>query len=163
MAFPRVAFLYLGRRGAMPRFMLDLATAIEASRDIDVAMLLSDAVELRACLERVRLQMHFLPMFAHSAGAVTGLWRVPRLRREVAHVLREGRFDAVVEMMTHLWSPFLEDVIRDQGVTRAAIVHDVDRHPGDLTAVANGWRLASALRADRVLALSRYVASRMER
>ena len=143
--------------------MLDLATAIEASRDIDVAMLLSDAVELRARLERVRLQMHFLPMFAQSAGAVTELWRVPRLRRAVAHVLREGHFDAVVEMMTHLWSPFLEEVIRDEGVTRAAIVHDVDSHPGDLTAVANGWRLASALRADRVLALSRYVASRIER
>jgi len=100
-----------------------------------------------------------LPTFAHAHGAVTALANAPRLQRETAAALAAFRPDVAIETMAHVWSPLLEGVLRRSGVRRTVIVHDAHPHPGDPAAIVTRWLRASALRADKVVTLSRFVAA----
>ena len=100
-----------------------------------------------------------LRLFSRGAGALFELWRLSQIRRELAQAIERSRPDYVVELMPHVWSPFVEDVPRRLGVRRVSIVHDFRAHPGDATGIATSWLVRSALRAHRIITLSNYVAN----
>lgn len=148
----KLLYLYLGRRGAMPRFTLDLMRAAPAP------VLIAAQSELAGAFDALPGPVVKARLFASGPGAMLQAWRIGALRQALARLIKETRPDAVIELMPHLWSPFLEDVPRRMGVRRVAVLHDWRRHPGDLSGLANAWLTGSALRADRILTLSRYVA-----
>lgn len=140
----------------MARFVVDLAAAAMAANQRAVFVVSAD-IETREALAATGAEVRFVSVFESSAGALA-LWRVPRLRNFLRQVIQEAGADTVVELMPHLWSPFLEAPIRRAGARRVALLHDWRAHPGDATALATSWLAASALRADRVVTLSRHVA-----
>ncbi|WP_135211585.1 glycosyltransferase family 4 protein [Vitreimonas flagellata] len=150
-----IIWSYLGRRGALARFTLDLARALAA--DKSAIFVVSEHNERAAELRSSGAEVHFAPGFATPiAGMNPHL--ILRSRRFFREVLGQVRPYAVVELMGHVWSPFVEDLIREVGAKRTAILHDFRGHPGDLSGLFTSWIGASAFRSDLLLTLSRAVA-----
>ncbi|KQT65886.1 hypothetical protein ASG54_22455 [Aureimonas sp. Leaf460] len=61
---------------------------------------------------------------------------------------------AVIDLMPHVWSPWLVNTIHRSGARYTAIAHDATPHPGDLTGYASRWADRALLKADRVFTLS---------
>jgi len=158
----RISLLYLGRRGALPRFTLELARALIAQGH-QVQLLLSEMAALPNAFAALGAETHFLPTFSRAHGAVTQIAKLPRIRAAADRALEGFRPDAVIETMAHVWSPALEGILKKRSVPRTTIVHDARAHPGDPTALVTDWLVASSLRADRVVTLSRYVADQLAR
>lgn len=158
---PRVTFVYLGRRGALARFTLDLARALDECDDIRASFIISQVNELGGAFNELREPPVRVGLFSHGAGAVLEAWRIVAARRALAQAYAYSKPCLVVELMPHLWSPFFEDLPARAGARRAAVLHDWRAHPGDGSGLATRWLAASALRADRVFTLSRAVAEQV--
>lgn len=155
---PKLLYLYLGRHGAMPRFALDLARA-SAPDGAPAPVVIAAQNELAKQFSALPNPVTKLRLFDDGRGALLQLGRVSAARRALADSIAVAKPDAVVELMPHIWSPFMEGVMRRAGVPRIAILHDWRAHPGDGSGVANSWLRRSALRANRIVTLSRYVAT----
>ena len=153
----RIAFVYWGRRGALSQFTLELADAAARRDDLDPTFSLSRNNELFSSFRPFGDRIVPVDTFARSIGAVGSLWRVPRLRAQVAVMAADRRIERVVNLMPHVWSPLVHDAFTAGGARYAAIVHDAQRHPGDHRGLANWWTLRDAARSDMVLTLSRSV------
>lgn len=92
---------------------------------------------------------------------MTAAWKIPSLRRSLARQLAQDRTQAVIDLMPHVWSPFLVSTIQNAGARYLAVMHDADSHPGDRTGLARRILDRAACRADRVIALSDTVARRL--
>jgi len=157
----RVLFQYLGRRGAITRMVLELAQTLRDAPHIVASFVLSEDVEGSDAIRGTGADITYVPTFSDAVGAVAGAFALRSLRAKLRATLEAQRPDAVIELMTHVWSPFLEAEFRRARVRRIAVVHDASPHPGDPFGLATGWLLASALRADRIVALSNHVAGQI--
>jgi glycosyltransferase involved in cell wall biosynthesis len=152
-----VAFLYWGRRGALPRLTLDLAEAARGRPDLDLHLSISYQNTLFP--EHAWLGDRLLPIdtFRTAAGAV---WTAAAARRRVVDLrqrLQQRQIRTVVVLMLHLWTPLLAPQLKRAGIAYIPIVHDPAAHAGDLTGVVNRWLLRDLRRADRVVTLSPFV------
>ena len=104
---------------------------------------------------------HILPVdtFERGFGAISNLFRLRKIRRELLAAIAKYRIDRVVVLMSHVWTPLLADSIRCTGARYIVMVHDASNHPGDATALVNRWLLRDALKADEVVTLSEFVRS----
>jgi glycosyltransferase involved in cell wall biosynthesis len=152
-----VAFLYWGRRGALPRFTLDLAQAALGRPDLDLHVSISYQNELFA--DHLWLGDRLLPIdtFRSAAGVV---WTAPAVRRRVRDIrrrLQQREVGVAVVLMLHLWTPLLAPRLRRAGIAYIPVVHDAAAHAGDRTGIANWWLLRDLDRADRIVTLSPFV------
>jgi len=154
---PKLLYLYLGRRGAMPKFTLELVRAPHPG-GVAAPVAIAQDNALAADFDALPNAVVKLRLFGNAAGAWLEIGRLGALRRELGRFIDAHSPDAVVELMPHVWSPFLEDVPMRHGAKRVAILHDWRSHPGDHYGVVNGWLTRSALRADHIVTLSRSVA-----
>lgn len=156
-----VMFLCWGRRGA----------AVTLARAVGQAAVTIAGVSPTICVSRQNEEFSsfatfgdaLMPVdtFRSGRGALTGFWRVPQLRRQLADRIVRDRIRAVVTIMPHVWTPFMVGAVRDAGARYVTIVHDAEAHPGDPTAIVNRLLLAEARRADRVVTLSEAVRNRL--
>jgi hypothetical protein len=65
--------------------------------------------------------------------------------------LHRDRIQAVIELMPHIWSPFVMVVVHAAGARYCTVVHDADAHPGDQTSWVKALIDRSPLSADVVL------------
>lgn len=158
MSEQRFLFLCLGRRGALPRLVFEAAKALRDMPSVQAHFYLAEGMEREGEIRETGADVRFVPTFSNALGAVAGALHLGPLKRRLREDIAEFQPDAVIELMPHVWSPLLEDVFRKAGVPRVALVHDAAGHPGDGYGVVNDWLLTSALRADRVVALSQFVA-----
>jgi glycosyltransferase involved in cell wall biosynthesis len=156
----RIMFMYWGRRG-MSRFLRDLADATIAGRHGEMTVSLSRQNEEVGSFGHLGSRLFLVDTFAADHGAITQAWRVPLLRRDLVARLRKDRTDAVIDLMPHVWSPFVVSAIQRAGARYVCVVHDAESHPGDHSAVAAPFLRRAAYQADRVLALSHAVGKRL--
>jgi len=152
-----IAFLYWGRRGAMPRFSLDLAQAAAARPDIALHVSISYQNDLFA--RYVSLGDRLLPIdtFASASGVVRTLPAIPRRIGDIRRQLQERGVRVVVVLMPHLWTPLLAPLLKQDGIAYIVVAHDVAAHAGDITDIAYRWLLRDLRHADRILTLTRAV------
>ena len=151
--FP-ITFLYWGRRGALPRFTLDLARAALARPDIDLSVSVSSRNELFADYSFLGDRLLPVRTFGSAAGVAWSATAVPRRLAKFRQRLQKRGVRAVVVLMPHLWTPLLAGSLRRAGIAHIPIVHEVAPHPGDPTGLANRWLLRGLRRADRIVTLS---------
>lgn len=152
----RILFVYLGRRGAIPRFALDLMRAIPTVEGIQAQILLSSSNELADQFANFPEGIvRFAQTFKTAPGSLLTPFRLPRVRRQL-HELMDGA-NLVVELMPHIWSPFIMPERRS--VEWWTIIHDARPHPGDMTGLAHRLLTRSCRRSDRVITLSEAVAA----
>lgn len=154
----RILFLYLGRRGALARLTLDVAQALADMPDHRLVVAASN--ELAEQCRAAGTHVDVVDTFEGGLGAL----RVDRywaLRRALGALIARHRIDAVVVLMSHVWTPLIAAAVKRAGARYVVVTHDAEAHPGDPTAVLTDWLLRDARAADRVVALSRHVAERL--
>lgn len=149
-------FMYWGRRG-LSRFTLDLAEAADRREALSWRLSLSRDNEDYDRFLWIGDRLAPVRTFDRSIGAVTNAGRIPDLRRRMQADIRHHRIDAVINLMPHVWSPFVIDAIRSAGARYVTILHDAQRHPGDRSGLAHRLLLLDARRADHVVTLSQAV------
>jgi glycosyltransferase involved in cell wall biosynthesis len=142
-----------GRRGAGPQMLIALARALAPLAELRLSI--SAQSDLLAETQALGLPMDAVPTYGSALGFVTGLPRIPALRRRL--VAQAQGCDAVISVMTHLWTPLLAPALAAAGIRYIPIIHDATPHPGDPAAFW-GWRLKRELSAAQVaVALSESV------
>jgi glycosyltransferase involved in cell wall biosynthesis len=153
----RVLFVYLGRRGALSQFTLEIARAAPQR----AVLAISRQNELFPQIASSGAPVVAVDTFARDIGAVTNLYRVPGIRRRMLQALRDHSASHVIVLMPHVWTPLIAPAIKRAGARYTVVVHDATRHPGDNTGRVNPWLMRDVRLADRVVTLSRNVAERL--
>ena len=152
-----IAFLYWGRRGALPRFTLDLAQAAVARPDIDLHVSISYQNDLYAHYGWLGDRLLPIDTFDSPAGVVRTALAIPRRVGDIRRRLQERDVRVIVVLMPHLWTPLLAPRLKRAGIAYIVVVHDGAAHAGDITGIANRWLLRDLRHADRIVTLSRAV------
>ena len=142
----RILLWYWGRRGAGGQLTLALAEALARQPGVKLALAISAQAELRPEIEALGLPTEALPTYASAAGFVLGFLRLPWLAWRLRRQARAFRADAVVSVMTHLWTPLVAPLLRRGGLRYVPFVHDAAPHPGDPGWLWD-WRLNTELDA----------------
>lgn len=156
----RVLFVYWGRRGAMSHFAVEIAEALKGKAGGDAISFAEDN-ELADRIEDSGPNAWPFRTFARDHGAITGLWRFRRQRRDLVRRAREEGFAAIIVLMSHVWTPMLGKAVKAAGLRYGVVVHDAAGHPGDPTRLVNNWLLRDPRAADRIIALTEAVAGRL--
>ena len=153
----RTLFIYWGRRGAISELVLELTKVSHG----DALFSVSRQNELFDQISRSGARILPVDTFSRGFGAISNLFRLSTIRRQILAAIETYHIDRVVVLMSHVWTPLLADSIRRTGARYVVIVHDAADHPGDATAMVNSWLMRDALKADEVVTLSAYVRSRL--
>lgn len=155
----RLLLWYWGRRGAGGQLTLALAEALARRPDTAVALSLSRQADLLADTVALGLPTNAVDTYGSGAGFLLSLPRVPFLARRLVAQARAHRAEAVVSVMTHLWTPLVAPAFQRAGIPFVPLVHDAASHPGDPGLWWN-WRLDRELDAAQLaIALSGGVAA----
>jgi glycosyltransferase involved in cell wall biosynthesis len=163
MSAARIMFLSWGRRGAATTLLRAVGREALAMPDIEPTISVSRQSEEFASFAPFGEALFPVDTFVSGRGALTGVWRIAQLRRQLAGRIMRDRIQAVVTIMPHVWTPFMVGAVRDTGARYVTIIHDAKAHPGDPTAIVNRLLLMEAKRADRVVTLSKSVRDRLVR
>ena len=155
-----IAFVSLGRRGALCRLTIELARAASEVQSIKGAYFVSSANELVEQFRRERLTLFECETFG-AASPLAVARHFALARRQLLDYVRMERPLAVVTLMPHLWTPLLAPAVRRLGALYATVIHDAAAHPGDPTGLVNGWLKREAVGADLVVTLSQAVAQQL--
>lgn len=146
----------------MSRFTLELAKAAIGSPHVEALVSVSRSTEMFASFEPFDPALVPVSTYSHGSGALAAAWRIPGLRRLIRRVLAEQRIDAVVNLMPHVWTPFIAPVVKSSGVPYVVIAHDATRHPGDRRGWVHGWLGRDLAQADVIVTLSAAVRQALE-
>jgi len=155
----RIVFIYLGRRGALGRFTLELAeaaAAASAATGYEFEFVISSSNEIASQFARLGINVTKIDTFERATPISLTKQYFPA-RRALMERLARHRPAAVVTLMPHVWSPVLARDIRKLGIKYLTIIHDAVPHPGDKTAWMTRWLRSDAKGADVVITLSRAV------
>ncbi len=155
-----VLFLYLGRRGPLGQFTLELSHAAEKCPGVTSIFALSKSNPIAAEDAWRAGSLVRIDTF-DSAASLATLTRFFTTRRHLAQIIRDRKVDAVVTLMPHLWTPLLVRSVHACGAKYATVIHDFEPHPGDPTAMLTPWLRREARSADLVVTLSRAVGDRL--
>lgn len=131
-----------GRRGAGPQMLIALARALAPMAEVRLSI--SAQSDLLAETRALGLPMDVVPTYGSALGFLAGFARIPALRRRL--VAQARGCDAVISVMTHLWTPLVAPALAAEGVRFIPIIHDASPHPGDPAAFW-AWRLRRELSA----------------
>ena len=145
----------------MPRFTFEAMRAARALPGVEATVVVSRQNESFAAFAEFGARLVGVDTFSSNSGALLRAWRIPLLRRRIAGEVRRRNIGVVVDLMTHVWSPWLIPPIRAAGARYFAIAHDALAHPGDATSLVKGMLDIAVRRADRVITLSEEVATRL--
>lgn len=146
----------------MARLSWELARALVDHPNLDAAISISSENANFADFEALRVPIVPIHTFSSDLGAIGNIWRLPAIRKTLKRWIGEHGTRCVIDLMPHVWSPFIAPAIKACGAGYVAIVHDADRHPGDPTALVKRWTDQALDHADGVLTLSEAVAARLE-
>ncbi|MBB1093366.1 glycosyltransferase family 4 protein [Rhodopseudomonas palustris] len=154
----RPMLLYWGRRG-LSRLVLNFALSARTELDIPITASISRRNEIFDQFYRaLDRDLIAIDIFATYAGAATQAWRIPLLRQQISRACEERGVTHIIDMMPHLWMPFIVSAIQARGVCYIPIVHDANVHPGDIrTRLASVFTDHLIARADHLVTLSQAV------
>jgi len=150
-----VAFIYWGRRG-FSRFVLEAAAATQEV-GINAYFSVSKNNECFSEFRQLGDRLFAIETFNSAASALLGLRHIRELQRGLVAWLTERRVSLVVNLMPHVWTPFIGRALQANGIRYAAVMHDSRPHAGDPTGLIHRWLLTDAKQADTVVTLSGFV------
>ena len=148
-----------GRRGAGPRFAVELAAALGAVSGVTPFLSLSRQAEimqggLAQCDMPVDTYRGLLGWAARLASA-------PLAALPLARQLRALRLDAALCAMPGPLDLLMAAALRRAGVPYAVVVHDADLHPGEILRMQAMFQRRLLRKAGALVALSSHVADRL--
>jgi glycosyltransferase involved in cell wall biosynthesis len=157
-----ILFIYWGRRGALSRFVLEVGREALSNCNYRAALSVSEYNEDFEAIRDMGGELLPLRLFSSNLEALTQSWRIPFVRRKLISWIQKARIGTVIELMPHVWSPFIMPAVKALGVRYVTVIHDADPHPGDRTNIVKGLLDRAIDTADVILTLSGAVAGRLE-
>ena len=149
-----------GRRGAGPRFAMELAAALRGVRGVDPVLSLSRQAEImEAGIARCDLPVN---TYRGAIGWAARLMAAPLLVRPLTRRLRALKLDVAVCAMPGPLDLLMAAALRRAGVPFAVVVHDADLHPGETLRLQAAFQRRLVRQAGALVALSAHVAQRLE-
>jgi glycosyltransferase involved in cell wall biosynthesis len=157
-----VMFTYWGRKG-LTQLTYEVARAALANRDIAATISISKQNENVSRFDEFGSAVFPIDTFPNSWNALKQSWRLPFLPKRLMTHIKEHETRVVVELMPHIWSPFLFSSLRSAGIFYITIVHDAQVHPGDYrTAIAKRVLDRAMVKADLVITMSETVSNQLK-
>ena len=156
----RILVWQWGRRGAGPRYAVELAAGLGGVPGVEAVLSLSRQAEI---LAGPGAPVCDLPEDTYQ-GLGGLLLRLPRLPFEVGGLARRIaalRPDVAICAMPAPLDALMAAALRRARVPHAVVVHDADLHPGDIHSLQMVLQRRLARQADAVVALSRHVGDRL--
>ncbi len=158
-----VLLWHWGRRGGGPKYTLDLARSLSAVADCTLHLSLSRQAEIYDDLVALGLPVHGIDTYHNRRTALIATLKLSGLRRHFSRILTQNDIGAVISTMSHLWSPFMVDRVRDAGAKLITVVHDAVAHPGDEYPFRRLMMMLELRYADHVVTLTQAVADQLMR
>ncbi len=147
-----------GRRGAGPRYALELARALRRSPGVEVVLSLSNGAEIMAGLDECDLPV---PTYAGLAGWAGRLLTIPLAAPALARRLCALRLDGAVCAMPAPLDLLMAAALGLARIPYAVAVHDAVPHPGDMLPAQAVLQRLLLRRAAALVALSAHVAGQL--
>ncbi len=148
-----------GRRGAGPRYALELARGLRAVPGLSVTLSLSTNAEImQGGLPECDLP---LPTYSGLAGWARRLLCIPLEAPFLARRLRALQLDGAVCAMPAPLDLLMASALRQAGVPYAVAVHDATLHPGDILPMQAVLQRRLLHGATALVALSSHVAEQL--
>lgn len=150
-----------GRFGAGPRYAYELAYGLRR-QGVDVLLSLSSNAEIMRTVPSGEVDLPFptytsLPQFTLKS-LVLG-----RLLRKLDHFVESARPDVAICAMPGIWDAAVARHLRRKGVPVITIVHDAQRHPGDVFAPVYWVQRLLVRRSAGIITLCDFVAGELAR
>lgn len=127
----RVFVWQWGRRGAGPRFALEMAQAIQALPGHAVLLSLSSRAEILATRPMPAVPLCLVDTYGDVRGLVRRIFTAPLLLGQLFARLKKWKPDFAICAMTSPLDLLLVPVLKLLRVPFAVVVHDAVAHPGD--------------------------------
>jgi glycosyltransferase involved in cell wall biosynthesis len=148
-----------GRRGAGPRYAMELAAALQGVPG--VAPLLSLSRQAEIMQDGIATCDLPIDTYRSAAGWAARLASAPILVPRLVRQLRPLRLDAALCAMPGPLDLVMAAALRRLGVPFAVVVHDADLHPGEILRLQAVFQRRLLQRAGALVALSDHVARRL--
>lgn len=156
----KILLWHWGRRGAGPRYTLELARALARHPDADVYLSVSRDSELIEEFRALKMPMQEIKTYTSLFSALVMTLNILSTRRKFSRYLRENNINVVNSTMSHLWSRFVKSAVRNSGAILLNTVHDAVLHPGENGGVKS-WFYQPLNGADGYIALTHYVGQQL--
>lgn len=156
----KILLWHWGRRGAGPRYTLELARALIRRGDIEVHLSISKDSELIDEFRALNIPMLEVKTYNSLVSAFFMTLNVLATRRRFFHYLRDNRIQVVDSTMGHLWSRFTVPAVLKSGAMLLNTVHDAVLHPGEQGGLKS-WFYQPFKAAHAYIALSNYVGQQL--
>ncbi|MEQ1889483.1 MAG: glycosyltransferase family 4 protein [Alphaproteobacteria bacterium] len=152
----KILLWHWGRRGAGPRYTLELARAMLRQRDAEVYLSISRDSELIDDFRALNIPMLEVKTYNGLFSALLMTLNVLSTRRKFLRYLQDNRIDVVDSTMSHLWSRFVTSAVLGSGALLLNTVHDAVLHPGEQGGIKS-WFYQPFRTAHAYIALTNYV------
>ena len=156
----RILLWHWGRRGAGPRYTLELARALMRHPEAEVHLSVSRECELIPEFRALNLPMLEIKTYRGPASALVSSLNILSTRRKFARYLAENKIDIVNSTMSHFWSRFVISSVKSSGAMLLNTVHDAVLHPGEDGGVKS-WFFQPFNQADGYIAFTHHVARQL--
>ncbi|HEV2673836.1 MAG TPA: glycosyltransferase family 4 protein [Aliidongia sp.] len=151
------------RRGAGPKYTLDLARALLARGRVELALSISRQAEIVEQLRALDLPTQEIDTYRSGIGFLAATTRLSSIRNDFRDYLRRQRIETVVATMSHLWNPLMVGLIAPTGARLVTVVHDAASHPGDAYPLRQRLVGRELRASDRVVTLTDHVGAGVRR
>ncbi len=152
----KILLWHWGRRGAGPRYTLELARSLMRQQDADVYLSVSKDSELIDEFRDLKLPMLEIKTYTGLFSALLMTLNILSTRRKFSRYLRDNQINIVNSTMSHLWSRFIISTVQRSGAVLLNTVHDAVLHPGE-DGGFKSWFYQPFNKADGYVALTHYV------
>ncbi len=149
-----------GRRGAGPRYALELARGLRAVPGVSVVLSLSTNAEIM--LDGPADCDLPLPTYQGAAGWARRLAAIPFTAPALARKLQNLQLGAAICAMPAPLDLLMAAALRRAGVPYFVVVHDAALHPGDILPMQAPLQRWLLRRASGLIALSGHVAAQLQ-
>ncbi|MDP1670883.1 MAG: glycosyltransferase family 4 protein, partial [Alphaproteobacteria bacterium] len=156
----KILLWHWGRRGAGPRYTLELARSLMRRQDVDVYLSVSKSSELIDQFRDLKLPMLEIKTYTGLFSAFLMTLNILSTRRKFSRYLQDNRINVVNSTMSHLWSRFVTSTVRRNGAVLLNTVHDAVLHPGENGGIKS-WFYQPFKDADGYIALTNYVSQQL--
>lgn len=150
----RVMYSYWGRRGAVSRLILEAGRAAAALDGVSATISVSRQNRNFSEFSIFGDDLFAIDTFDHAYSAPFASWRIFDVRKKLYERIKRDNIQVLVELMPHVWSPFVMPVVRQTGCKYCTVMHDPKAHSGDRTGWANAIIDKAVDKADIVFTLT---------
>jgi len=156
----KILLWHWGRRGAGPRYTLELARALMRQQDTDVYLSVSSDSELIDAFRALKIPTLEIKTYTGFFSALFTTLNIFSTRRKLFNFIIDNKINVVDSTMSHLWSRFVTGVVQRAGVVMLNTVHDAVLHPGE-DGGFKSWFYQPFKNADGYIALTQYVGQQL--